>query len=52
MTAWVYTSASVIVYTSERFARKAEGKAVGLERVTITLDEVSARCQVCAAGMV
>lgn len=37
----VCTSASEIVCTSERLARRAEGKAVGFECVTTVLDEVS-----------
>jgi hypothetical protein len=43
MTLVVFTSSSEMVCTSERFARRAEGKAVGLETVTTVLEEVSAR---------
>lgn len=42
MTLVVFTSSSESVWTSERFARRAEGKAVGLETVTTVFDEVSA----------
>jgi hypothetical protein len=35
-------SASSTLWTSERFVRSAEGKASGLERVTIVFNEVSA----------
>lgn len=38
----VCTSPSVMVCTSDRFARSAEGKAVGFDCVTTVLDDVSA----------
>lgn len=41
MTLVVFTSSSESVCTSDRFARKAEGKAVGLETVTTVLEDVS-----------
>jgi hypothetical protein len=41
MTLVVFTSSSEIVCTSERFARSAEGKAVGFEWVTTVLEDVS-----------
>jgi hypothetical protein len=41
MTLVVFTSASEIVCTSDRFARREDGKAVGFECVTTVLDEVS-----------
>lgn len=34
-------SSSAMVCTSDRFARRAEGKASGLERVTTVLEDVS-----------
>lgn len=37
----VFTSSSERVWTSERFARRAEGKAVGLETVMTVFEEVS-----------
>lgn len=37
----MFTSSSEIVCTSERLARNAEGKAVGLDTVTTVLEEVS-----------
>ena len=45
MTLVVFTSSSEMVWTSERFARSAEGKAVGFERVTTVLEEVSVTSQ-------
>jgi hypothetical protein len=41
MTLVVCTSSSLTVCTSDRFARKVEGKAVGLECVTTVLEDVS-----------
>jgi hypothetical protein len=41
-------SDSFSVCTSDRFARRAEGKAVGFECVTMVLDEVSAAQQTLA----
>jgi hypothetical protein len=41
MTTLVCTSSSLMVCTSDRFARRDDGKAVGLECVMTVLDEVS-----------
>lgn len=41
MTLVVFTSLSESVCTSDRFARSADGKAVGLETVTTVLEDVS-----------
>lgn len=41
MEAFCCTSCSLTVWTSERFARKDEGRSEGLERVITTLAEVS-----------
>ena len=41
MTLVVWTSPSEIVCTSDRFDRRADGNAVGLDCVTTVLDEVS-----------
>ena len=42
----VWTSSAVNVCTAERFERRADGKADGLDFVVMVVDEVSAnRCQ-------
>jgi hypothetical protein len=41
MTTLVCTSSSLMVWTSDRFARRDDGKAVGLECVTTVLEDVS-----------
>ena len=43
MVADVCMSASVMVCTSDRFARRADGKADGLERVMMVFEDVSER---------
>lgn len=52
MTLVVFTSSSEMVCTSDRFARKADGKAVGLETVTTVLEDVSAHVWSACYGLI